>query len=202
MQQGFFAVEQTCPTCSGSGKIIKKPCKKCGGQGRVKKTSTLNVSVPAGIEDGQRIRLGGKGEAGLRGGTSGDLYLFITIKEHELFQREVDHLHCEVPVKMTVASLGGDIEVPTIDGKTAKVKIPAGTQTGKKLRLKNKGMSVMRSSIRGDMYIHVFVETPQALSGEQKDLLEQFSQSEGNKNNPESNSFFNKVKSFFGSEIF
>ena len=159
-QSGFFTVERTCPTCQGRGQVISDPCTACGGQGRVTKERTLSVNIPAGVEDGTRIRLANEGEAGLRGGPSGDLYIFLSVSPHEFFQRDGADLFCKVPVSMTVAAMGGEIEVPTIDGKKARVTIPEGTQTGKQFRLKGKGMPVLRSSQTGDMYIQVAVETP------------------------------------------
>ena len=194
-QQGFFTVERTCSTCGGAGQIIKNPCKTCGGSGRVRKEKTLQVSIPSGIEDGTRIRLAGEGEAGVRGGPPGDLYVFLSIKAHRFFQRESANLHCRVPVPIHTVALGGTIEVPTIDGKRIKVTVPAGTQTGQQFRLKGKGMTVLRSSSRGDMFVEVAVETPVNLNKKQKDLLEEFSK-DGNdaKTNPQSHGFFAKVK--------
>ena len=198
-QQGFFSVERSCSTCGGTGKIIKNPCKNCGGQGRVKKDKTLSVNIPSGVEEDTRIRLSGEGEAGLRGGQSGDLYIFLSIKRHKFFQRDGEDLHMKVPIKMTTAALGGSVEVPTIDGKKAKVTIPAGTQTGDKFRLKDKGMSIMKESMRGNMYIHAGVETPKNLSKKQKELLKTFDE-ESKGSSPESDSFFGKVKDLWGSE--
>lgn len=198
-QQGFFAVERTCNTCGGTGKIIKNPCKSCGGQGRVRKDKTLSVNIPAGVEEDTRIRLQGEGEAGLRGGQPGDLYIFLSIKRHKFFQRDGEDLHIKVPIKMTTAALGGSIEVPTIDGKKAKVTVPAGTQTGDKFRLKDKGMSIMKENMRGNMYIHASVETPKNLSKKQKDLLKSFDE-ESKGTSPESEGFFSKVKDLWGSE--
>lgn len=198
MQQGFFAVEKTCSSCQGLGKTIKDPCTSCGGMGSVRKEKKLAVNIPAGVEEGTRIRLAGEGEAGIRGAPSGDLYLFITIKQHEVFSREGSHLYCKVPIPMTTAALGGSIEVPSLDGVRAKVNIPAGTQTGDQFRLKNKGMSIIRSKQRGDMYVRVTVETPVSLSKEQKELLERFDEISTNKSNPASESFFKKVKDLWG----
>ncbi len=194
-QSGFFTVERTCPNCQGSGKVIREPCRSCGGQGRVRKEKTLSVSIPAGVEDGTRIRLGGEGEAGLRGTPSGDLYIFLTVAPHRLFQRDGADIHCRVPIPMTTAVLGGAIEVPTVDGGRARVTIPAGTQSGNQFRLKGKGMSVYRSKARGDMFVQATVETPVNLSKSQKDLLRQFAE-KGNaaKMNPMSHGFFSKVK--------
>jgi molecular chaperone DnaJ len=195
-QSGFFTVERTCPSCQGRGQVISDPCKDCGGQGRVVKERTLSVNIPAGVEDGTRIRLASEGEAGLRGGPSGDLYIFLSVKPHEFFQRDGADLFCKVPVSMTVAAMGGDIEVPTIDGKKMRVSIPEGTQTGKQVRLKAKGMPVLRSSQMGDMYIQVAVETPVNLSKRQRELLKEFDREERN-NSPESEGFFAKAKAFW-----
>jgi molecular chaperone DnaJ len=198
-QQGFFSVERTCSTCGGAGKIIKNPCKTCGGQGRVKKDKTLAVSIPAGVEDGMRIRLAGEGETGIRGGQTGDLYIFLRIKQHNVFKRDDNDIHIKMPIRMTTAALGGSIEVVCIDGTTAKVKIPEGTQSGAKFRLKEKGMSVLHSSAKGDMYIHAKIETPKNLSKKQKDILKQFEETLGSE--PEgSEGFFSKVKDLWGSE--
>lgn len=197
-QQGFFTIERSCPACGGAGRVIKDPCRHCGGQGRVRKEKTLQVSIPAGVEDGTRIRLAGEGEAGLRGGTPGDLYIFLSIGAHRFFQRDGANLHCRVPIPMTTAALGGTIEVPTIDGSRAKVNVPAGTQTGHQFRLKGKGMSVLRSPARGDMYINVMVETPVNLTKKQQELLKEFEKEAAEKgHNPESEGFFAKVKEFF-----
>ncbi|MGR3363580.1 MAG: molecular chaperone DnaJ [Maritimibacter harenae] len=195
-QQGFFTVERTCPTCQGMGQMIKNPCKVCHGQGRVEKDRALSVNIPAGVETGTRIRLAGEGEAGMRGGPSGDLYIFIQVAEHPLFEREGVNLHCRVPVSMTSAALGGDIEVPTIDGGRSRVKIPAGSQSGRQMRLRGKGMPALRGHGHGDMYIELAVETPVNLTGKQKELLKEFEKL-SEENNPESHSFFNKVKSFW-----
>jgi molecular chaperone DnaJ len=196
-QQGFFTIERSCHSCQGTGKVIKDPCKKCAGSGRMRKDKSLKVNIPAGVEEGTRIRLSGEGEVGLRGGPAGDLYIFLSIKPHPFFQREEADLHCRVPVPMTVAALGGDIEVPTIEGGRVKVNIPAGTQYGRQFRLKGKGMSIMRSTQRGDMYVHAAVETPVNLSKKQKDLLKQFSGEKGAHNSPESENFFSRVKEFW-----
>lgn len=195
-QSGFFTVERTCPSCQGRGQVISDPCKDCGGQGRVTKERTLSVNIPAGVEDGTRIRLASEGEAGLRGGPSGDLYIFLSVRPHEFFQRDGADLFCKVPVSMTVAAMGGDIEVPTIDGKKMRVAIPEGTQTGKQVRLKAKGMPVLRSSQMGDMYIQVAVETPVNLSKRQRELLKEFDK-EARNNSPESEGFFAKAKAFW-----
>ncbi len=198
-QSGFFTVERTCPACGGQGQVIKDPCRNCGGAGRVSKEKTLSVSIPPGVEDGTRIRLSGEGEAGIRGGPHGDLYIFISIKPHRLFQRDGANIHCRVPIQMTKAALGGTIEVPTVDGKRARVNVPAGTTTGHQFRLKEKGMTILRSKARGDMFVQVFVETPQKLTKEQKDLLKQFEAAGKNDetHNPESAGFFTKVKDFW-----
>lgn len=194
--QGFFTVERTCPTCSGIGQIIKNPCKNCGGQGRVEKDRALSVNIPAGVETGTRIRLSGEGEAGLRGGSSGDLYIFIEVRDHDIFQREGNNLFCRVPVSMTSAALGGDIEVPTIDGGRSRVKIPSGSQSGRQMRLRNKGMPSIKSSQTGDMFIELAIETPVNLTSRQKELLREF-EAMSEDNNPESKSFFSTVRSFW-----
>ncbi|MFZ5963113.1 molecular chaperone DnaJ [Thalassococcus sp. BH17M4-6] len=196
--QGFFTVERTCPTCSGLGQIIKNPCKSCGGAGRVQKERALSVNIPAGVETGTRIRLAGEGEAGMRGGPPGDLYIFIDVKPHELFERDGTALHCRVPVSMTAAALGGDIEVPTIDGGRSRVKIPAGSQSGRQMRLRAKGMPALRGGPTGDMFIELAVETPVNLTSKQRDLLREFEELSED-NNPESKSFFSSVKSFWDS---
>jgi len=197
--QGFFTVERTCQTCGGGGRVIEKPCKTCHGQGRVAKEKNLQVSIPAGVEDGTRIRLAGEGEAGMRGAPAGDLYIFLSVKPHRLFQRDGADIHCRVPIEMTKAVLGGQIEIPTIDGSGAKVGIPAGAQTGQQFRLKGKGMSVLRSPSRGDMYVEVVVETPVHLTKKQKELLEQFAaeSEKSGKQSPETTGFFSRVKEFF-----
>ncbi len=196
--QGFFTVERTCPTCSGLGQIIKNPCAKCGGQGRVQKERALSVNIPAGVETGTRIRLAGEGEAGMRGGPPGDLYIFIEVKPHEIFEREGVELHCRVPVSMTTAALGGDIEVPTIDGGRSRVKIPSGSQSGRQMRLRSKGMPALRGGAAGDMFIELAVETPVNLTSRQKELLREFEELSED-NNPESHSFFSSVKNFWDS---
>ncbi len=195
-QQGFFTVERTCPTCSGMGQIVKNPCKVCGGAGRVEKDRSLSVNIPKGVETGTRIRLAGEGEAGLRGGPAGDLYIFIDVAEHNLFQRDGENLFCNVPVSMTDAALGGDIEVPTIDGGRSRVKVPAGSQSGRQMRLRGKGMPMLRGSGYGDMFIELSVETPVNLTTRQKELLREFDNLSED-NNPESESFFSKVKHFW-----
>ncbi len=195
-QQGFFTVERTCPTCSGMGQIIKNPCDSCGGQGRVQKDRSLSVNIPAGVETGTRIRLASEGEAGMRGGPPGDLYIFIEVDRHEIFEREENNLFCRVPVSVTKAALGGDIEVPTIDGGRSRVKIPEGSQSGRQMRLRGKGMPALRSGSTGDMFIELAVETPVNLTSRQKELLREFEEL-SEENNPESSSFFRSVKSFW-----
>ncbi|SOD91802.1 molecular chaperone DnaJ [Caenispirillum bisanense] len=194
-QQGFFTIERTCPTCGGEGRVIKDPCGDCGGSGRQHREKTLEVTIPAGVEDGTRIRLAGEGEAGMRGAPPGDLYIFLAIKPHRLFQRDGANILCKVPIAMTTAALGGAIEVPSIDGTRAKVTVPAGTQTGQQFRLKGKGMSVLRSPLRGDMFIQVTVETPVNLTKRQQELLKEFGEAGGDKDtSPESSGFFKRVK--------
>jgi molecular chaperone DnaJ len=195
--QGFFTVERTCHTCQGMGKIIKDPCKNCAGTGRVRKEKILSVSIPAGVEEGTRIRLANEGEVGMRGGAAGDLYIFLSVAEHEIFQRDGDDLHCTIPIPMTIASLGGSIEAPTIDGGRVKVTVPEGTQNGHQFRLRGKGMSILRSSARGDMYIHTAVETPVHLTKKQKDILREFEDAGSKGHSPESERFFAKVKDFW-----
>ena len=195
-QQGFFTVERTCPTCGGLGQTIKNPCKVCHGTGRIEKERALSVNIPAGVETGTRIRLAGEGEAGMRGGPAGDLYIFIEVREHPLFQRDGVNLYCRVPVAMTTAALGGEVEVPTIDGGRSRVKVPAGSQTGKQMRLRGKGMPALRGGGSGDMLIEIAVETPVNLTLRQKELLREFEQLSKD-NNPEGSSFFSKVKSFW-----
>ncbi len=195
-QSGFFTVERACPTCAGRGQVIADPCTSCGGQGRVTKERNLNVAIPAGVEDGTRIRMTGEGEAGLRGGPAGDLYIFISMRAHEFFQRDGADLYCKVPISMSTAALGGEIEVPTIDGKKARVTIPDGAQNGKQFRLKAKGMPVLRSAQHGDMYIQVSVETPVNLSRRQRELMQEFDK-EARNNSPESEGFFAKARAFW-----
>lgn len=197
-QQGFFTVERTCPTCNGLGQTIKNPCKTCAGQGRVQKDRSLSVNIPAGVETGTRIRLAGEGEAGMRGGPTGDLYIFIEVQEHALFQREANNLFCRVPVSMVDAAMGGDIEVPTIDGGRSRVKIPEGSQTGRQMRLRAKGMPALRSGGPGDMFIEITVETPVKLTTKQKELLVEFDKLSA-ENNPQSEGFFSAVKNFWDS---
>jgi len=193
-QQGFFTIERTCPSCHGTGQVISDPCKTCGGAGRQRKEKTLSVSIPAGVDDGTRIRLAGEGEAGLRSAPPGDLYLFISIKPHQFFSRDGANIYCRVPIPMTTAALGGAIEVPTVEGKRARVTVPAGTQSGDQFRLRGKGMTVLRSKARGDMYIEVSAETPVNLNKRQKDLLKEFESLGGKKTHPKSEGFFTKVK--------
>ncbi len=195
-QQGFFTVERTCPTCNGMGQIVKNPCRSCGGAGRTEKERALSVNIPAGVETGTRIRLAGEGEAGLRGGPSGDLYIFIEVREHPIFQRDSVNLFCRVPISITTAALGGEVEVPTIDGGKARVKVPAGAQTGKQLRLRAKGMPALRGGGAGDMVLELAVETPVNLTARQRELLEEFERL-SEENNPEGSTFFKKVKGFW-----
>lgn len=195
--QGFFTIERACHTCGGAGQIVREKCSVCSGAGRVRREKTLKVGIPAGIEHGRRIRLSGEGEAGSNGGPTGDLYVLISVAAHKLFQRDGANLYCRVPVSMSVAALGGSMEVPTIEGGRVEVKIPSGTQTGQQFRLKSKGMGVMRSQGRGDMYIEIFVETPVNLSKKQQDLLREFQGKDPNANSPESQGFFKKIKEFW-----
>jgi len=194
--QGFFTVERTCPSCSGMGQVISNPCSSCGGQGRSNKDRSLSVNVPAGVETGTRIRLSNEGEAGLRGGPAGDLYIFIEVREHKIFQRDGNSLFCRIPVSMSGAALGGDIEVPTIDGGRSRVKIPAGSQSGRQMRLRGKGMPSIKAAQKGDMFIEIAVETPVNLTSKQRELLREF-EALSEDNNPESKSFFSSVKSFW-----
>ena len=195
--QGFFTLERTCVACQGRGQVVRDPCETCEGSGRVFTERELSVNIPAGIEDGTRIRLAGEGEAGVMGGPAGDLYIFLTITPHSFFQREGADLHCRVPISMGRAALGGSIEVPTIEGETSKVKIPEATQTGRQFRLRGKGMPVMRSGQVGDMYIQVVAETPQKLTRRQRELLTEFEEISSNENHPESHGFFSRAKEFF-----
>jgi len=195
-QQGFFTVERTCPTCAGLGQIIKNPCKVCGGSGRVEKERALNVNVPPGVETGTRIRLAGEGEAGMRGGPPGDLYIFVSVRDHPIFRRDGSDLYCRVPVSIASAALGGEVEVPTIDGGRTRVKVPAGSQSGRQMRLRGKGMPALRGQGRGDMFIELQVETPVNLTSRQKEILREFERLSEN-NNPESSNFFSKVRSFW-----
>ncbi len=194
-QQGFFTVERTCTHCQGSGRVIDNPCRTCSGSGRVRREKMLQVKIPAGVEDGTRIRLAGEGEAGMRGAATGDLYVFLNIRQHEIFQRDGANIFCRVPLPMTSAALGGQIEVPTVDGTRARITIPAGVQSGHQFRLRGKGMSVMRSSVRGDMYVQAVVETPVNLTAKQRDLLKEFEKAGGSKpTSPESEGFLSRVK--------
>ncbi|MGH7048676.1 MAG: molecular chaperone DnaJ [Stellaceae bacterium] len=197
-QQGFFSIERTCPGCQGAGRIIDKPCKGCGGQGRVRREKTLSVNIPPGIEDGTRIRLAGEGEAGVRSAAAGDLYIFVTVSPHRIFQRDGANIHCRVPIPFTTAALGGTIEVPTVDGSRARVTVPAGTQSGHQFRLRAKGMSVLRSAARGDMFVEATIETPVNLTKRQQELLREFEkEGENRRTHPESEGFFARVKEFF-----
>mgnify|MGYP001257489646 FL=1 len=195
--QGFFTVQQTCPQCSGSGEMITNPCGTCNGQGKKQASKRLSVTIPKGVDDGTRIRLAGKGEAGSRGASSGDLYLFINVYSHELFKRSDENLFFECPISIADAALGTSIEIPTIDGGKAKIKIPSGTQSGKQFRLKGKGMPLMRGSGTGDLYVQVNTEVPVSLNKEQKELLEKFREIENEKSNPSIKKFFQKAKSFW-----
>ncbi len=198
-QQGFFLIERTCPTCGGQGRVIKNPCRICHGAGTVQRERSLQVAIPAGVEDGTRIRLAGEGEAGGQGAPNGDLYVHVSIHPHEFFQRDSANIFMRVPLRMTQAALGGEVEVPVIDGSRAKVKIPPGTQTADQFRLRGKGFSVLRSAARGDMYIQVAVETPQNLTKRQRELLEEFEEegAKHQKGSPEHEGFFAKVAAFF-----
>ncbi|MDX2027509.1 MAG: molecular chaperone DnaJ [Alphaproteobacteria bacterium] len=198
-QQGFFTIERTCPSCQGGGRIIQNPCKKCSGAGRVRKERNLSVVIPPGVEDGTRIRLAGEGEAGMRGGHTGDLYVILGVEQHPIFQRDGANLFCRVPIPMTIAALGGTIEVPTIDGSMADVKVDSGTQSGHRTRIRQRGMSVLRSTSRGDLYVELAVETPVHLSKRQKELLKEFAEDgDSHKTSPESQSFIDKVKDILG----
>jgi molecular chaperone DnaJ len=194
--QGFFTLERTCPACHGQGQVIENPCPSCAGAGRITRERTLSVNIPAGVEDGTRIRLAGEGEAGLRGGPAGDLYIFLSLAPHEFFQRDGADLHCRVPISMVTAALGGEFEVPSIDGSQVRVKVPGGTQVGRRFRLSGKGMPVLRSKQSGDMYVQVAVETPQNLTKRQRELLVEFEKLSSEHTQPESASFFSRVKDF------
>src|SRR6516162_6042409 len=196
--QGFFTLERTCPACHGRGQSIDTPCASCAGSGRVTRDRTLSVNIPAGVEDGTRIRLAGEGEAGVRGGPPGDLYIFLAIGAHPFFQRDGADLHCRVPISMVLAALGGEIEVPTIGGNHSRVKVPEGSQSGRRFRLQGKGMPVLRSKQFGDMYIQILVETPQKLSKRQRELLNEFERLSSEETQPETAGFFGKVKEFLG----
>ena len=195
--QGFFSIERTCPSCQGRGEVITDPCSNCSGSGRTTETRSLSVNVPAGIEDGTRIRLAGEGEAGLRGGPTGDLYIFLSVQTHEFFQRDGADIFCRVPISMTTAALGGQFEVGTVEGSKTRVKVPEGTQSGKQFRLRSKGMPVLRSNQMGDMYIQVSIETPQNLTSRQREILREFEQVSSEDNSPESTGFFTRMKGFF-----
>jgi molecular chaperone DnaJ len=194
--QGFFTLERTCPACQGRGQVIDDPCGSCAGSGRVTRERTLSVNIPAGVEDGTRIRLAGEGEAGVRGGPAGDLYIFLSIGGHPFFQRDGADLHCRVPISMGMAALGGEFEVPTIDGSKTRVKIPEGTQSGRRFRLQSKGMPVLRVKQSGDMYVQVVVETPQNLTKRQRELLMEFERLSSQDTHPESAGFLGKVRDF------
>jgi molecular chaperone DnaJ len=196
-QQGFFVIERTCATCGGAGRVIRNPCRVCRGAGTVERERTLAVQIPAGVEEGTRIRLAGEGEAGPNGAPPGDLYVHVALKPHELFSREGANVFCQMPLRMTQAALGTDLEVPSVDGTRVRVKIPAGTRTGEQIRLRGKGFSVLRSAARGDMYIQVVVETPQNLTRKQRELLEEFEAEASGKGSPEAEGFFAKVREFF-----
>ena len=197
-QQGFFTVETTCRTCAGSGSVIKDPCKSCHGQGRVEKEKNILVTIPSGVEQDSRIRVAGEGEAGLKGGKSGDLYIFVSIKKHPIFIRKESDLTCELPLKFIVAALGGKVEVPCLNGTSATLSIPLGTQNGTQFRIQGKGMPFMKSTAFGDLYVKAMIETPINLTSKQKNLLEEFEKESQNGSSPQSEGFFKKVKSFWG----
>jgi molecular chaperone DnaJ len=200
-QQGFFTIERTCPQCRGQGRVIKNPCKPCRGAGHVQKERTLSVDVPAGVEEGTRIRLSGEGQAGMNGGPPGDLYIFVSVKAHSIFQREGHDLYCRAPVSFVTASLGGTIDVPTLDGKRSKISIPEATQTGRQFRLRGKGMPVLRGGgMSGDLYVEVAVETPVKLTKKQKELLKQFDAESEEGTHPESEGFLSRLKDFLSGE--
>jgi len=199
MTQGFFSIAQTCPKCRGSGKVVESPCSTCAGHGRVKRQKTLSVKIPAGVDEGDRIRLSGEGEAGANGGPTGDLYVVMHVRAHDVFTRDGNNLHCEMPISFTKAALGGEIEIPTLDGY-AKIKIPSETQSGRVFRLRGKGIKGVRSSSYGDLLCHVMVETPVNLTARQKELLaelEEINQSDASHHNPRAKSWMDKVKDFF-----
>jgi molecular chaperone DnaJ len=196
--QGFFTLERTCPSCHGRGQVIDNPCASCSGSGRVTRERTLSVNIPAGVEDGTRIRLAGEGEAGTRGGPAGDLYIFLAITAHPFFQREGADLHCRVPISMVTAALGGELEVPTVEANKTRVKVPEGTQSGRRFRIHGKGMPILRSKQMGDMYVQVLVETPQKLTKRQRELLAEFERLSSRDTQPEAAGFFGKVKEFLG----
>jgi molecular chaperone DnaJ len=195
--QGFFTIERTCPVCQGRGQTMDQPCSDCGGQGRRQQNRNLSVDIPAGIEDGTRIRLANEGEAGMRGGPPGDLYIFVSVKPHDLFQRDGADLYARVPIAMTTAALGGDFEVPTLDGSRSKVKVPHGTQPGQRIRLKGKGMPVLRTKDVGDLYVQLDVEIPQNLNRRQRELIEELAKLSTQDNSPTSHGFFAKLKTLF-----
>lgn len=199
--QGFFSVQQPCPDCRGRGKVNKNPCHDCRGSGLVKQNKTVNVSIPAGIDNGSTLRLTGEGEAGLNGGPNGDLYVHVNVKSHKVFERQGKDLHCEIPISFVTAALGGEIDVPTIDGKSVKLKVPEGTQTNQVLRVREKGIKALRGIGTGDLYCHIYVETPVKLSAEQKEILNQFGSITAHNSNqhPKGKSFFDKMKGFFTS---
>jgi molecular chaperone DnaJ len=197
MQQGFFSIERTCPQCGGEGRVIADPCTDCGGQGRVRRERKLKVDIPAGIENGTRIRLAGEGEAGPRGGPEGDLYIFVNVASHDLFERDGGDLYCVLPLPMTTAALGGALEAPTIEGGRVKVDVPEGVQTGKRFRIRGKGMTRLNQKGRGDLFVEILVETPVGLSARQKDLLREFCAAGGDQNCPQSEGFFKKAKKFW-----
>ncbi len=194
--QGFFTIERACPNCGGTGKTIKSPCRDCGGAGRKEKEQTLAVNIPAGVEDGTRIRLAGKGQAGLRGGPAGDLYIFISIRPHEIFHREGPHIYLQMPVPFTTAALGGHIEVPTVNGGKARISIPEGTQTGSQFRLRGKGMPVLRANRQGDMMVEAVIEVPTKLNAKQKQLLKEFDEADGDSVFPEFGKFKKRLEGF------
>jgi molecular chaperone DnaJ len=194
VQQGFFTIERACSTCSGAGRVIENPCGTCRGNGRIQKEKTLSVNIPAGVEDGTRIRLAGEGEAGVHSSPPGDLYIFLSIEEHQIFKRDGADIYCRVPLQMTTAALGGQIEVPTVEGARARITINPGTQTGTQFRLRGKGMSVLRSPARGDLYVETTVETPVNLSRQQKQILEDFAETHSDSTSPQSTGFFDRVR--------
>jgi molecular chaperone DnaJ len=199
VSQGPFSIAQTCPRCHGSGSVIPNPCNACSGSGRVKLQKTLSVKIPAGVDEGDRVRLSGEGEPGLNGGPPGDLYVQVHIKQHPVFQRDHDDLHCEMPISITTAALGGEIEIPTLDG-SARIRVPAETQSGKTFRLKNKGIKGVRSQVQGDLFCHVVVETPVALTERQRQLLREFdaiTREDSDRHNPRAKGWLDKVKEFF-----
>ncbi len=197
-QQGFFSIERTCPACGGAGRIVRNPCTSCSGSGRVRRETTLSVTIPPGIEDGMRIRLSGKGEAGVRGGPAGDLYIVVSIDQHPFFQREGSTVYCRVPISITSAALGRDVDIPTIEGTRARIAIPPGTQSGRQFRLRGKGMKEVRGSLRGDMIIETVVETPVNLTSRQKELLREFDEAgHSGGHNPETEGFFSRVRDFW-----